>query len=328
MAVKWGFIGAGRIVPRFMTGLVQVKDAVPEAIYARNKAKAQIIADEYGFKEVYDNIDEFVAKADIDIAYIATPHAQHLEFALKLLEAKIPVLCEKAMGPNREHVQKMIDCAKKNDVFLAEAFWTRMFPVTRKAAEWISEGKIGNVVAANGVFAFKAEEKKGDRVFDPEYAGGTLLDIGVYLIQEANLMFGEAPKEAVSLCTLGELGTDIEAGIALKYSCGRIATLLMSFKTNGADTFTVYGTEGRIEIFEDFWRPRKARITTAQGITDFGSDSDFSGEGYQFEIEHIQDCLKKGLNESPLITHKQSLEIVTTCDEIRAQWGLKYPFEK
>jgi scyllo-inositol 2-dehydrogenase (NADP+) len=129
MAVKWGFIGSGGIIPRFMRGLLQVKDAVPEAIYARNKEKAVELSKEYGIKKVYDDFGEFVNKSGIDIAYVATPHSHHIEFTLGCLEAKIPVLCEKAMGPNREHVQKMIECAKKNDTFLAEAFWTACFPL-------------------------------------------------------------------------------------------------------------------------------------------------------------------------------------------------------
>jgi predicted dehydrogenase len=231
------------------------------------------------------------------------------------------------MAPSREQELAMTECARANGVFLAEAFWTRMFPATRQAAAWIREGKIGDVVAVNGTFSFIGDMKKGDRLYEPSAAGGTLLDIGVYLLQEADLMFGGPPEEVAALSSLGSFGTDDGACIALKYG-GGVATLLTSFKTNGRDTFTVYGTEGVIEIFEDFWRPHRIRLTNGAGVIDFGTDSDFTGEGYQFEIRHIHECLEKGLKESPLITHRQSLDIITTCDRIRKQWGLKFPFEE
>ncbi len=340
MPVRWGFIGSGRIIPRFMEGFAQVEDAVCAAIYARNKVKAQTLADSYGIAQVYDDIDEFVAKADIDVAYVAVTHPYHMEFTLKCLNAKIPTLCEKPMAPNREQVLRMIECAKKNDTFLAEGFWTRMFPVTLQVKKWVGEGKIGKVTAMNGIFSFKGADTDGDRLYEPSEAGGTLLDIGVYLIQAAYLIFERPPKEIVSLSALGRHNTDESAGYVFKYDNGEIATLLTSFRSNGRNVLSIYGTEGMIEVYDDFFRPRNARLTCSGGIIEFkcpegtlpypmyGADSYFKTEGYQFEVAHINDCIKKGLKESPLIPLSESLDIISTCDAIRKQWGLVYPFEK
>lgn len=339
MPIRWGFIGSGRIIPRFMEGFTQVEEAVPAAICARNKAKAQALADRYAIPLVFDDIDEFV-KADIDVAYVAVTHPHHMEFTLKCLSAKIPTLCEKPMAPNREQVLHMIECAKANDTFLAEAFWTRMFPVTLQVKKWVSEGRIGKVIAMNSIFSFKGVDRDGDRLFEPSEAGGTLLDIGVYQIQAAYLIFGRPPKEIVSLSTMSRHGTDEAAGYVFKYDNGEIATMLSSFRSNGRNVLSIYGTEGMIEVYDDFFRPRNARLTCGSGIIEFrcpegtapypmyGADSYFKSEGYQFEIRHINGCVEKGLKESPLIPLSESLDIITTCDAIRGQWGLVYPFEK
>jgi dihydrodiol dehydrogenase / D-xylose 1-dehydrogenase (NADP) len=340
MPIRWGFIGSGRIIPSFIEGLAQVEDAVPAAIYARNKAKAQALADRYGIAQVFDDIDEFASKAEIDAAYVAVTHPHHMEFTLKCLSAKIPTLCEKPMAPNKKQVLRMIECAKKNDTFLAEAFWTRMFPVTQQVKQWVSEGRIGKVTAMNSIFSFRAVDRDGDRLFEPSEAGGTLLDIGVYQIQAAYLIFGRPPKEIVSLSAMNRHGTDETAGYVFKYDNGEIATMLSSFRSNGRNVLSIYGTEGMIEVFDDFHMPRNARLICSGGTIEFRcpeandpfsiykADAYFKSKGYQFEIAHINDCVKKGLKESPLIPLSESLDIITTCDAIRGQWGLVYPFEK
>lgn len=339
MAIRWGIIGSGRIIPRFMAGFTQVEGAVPAAIYARNKAKAQALADKYGIEQVYDDIDRLISKADIDVAYVAVTHPHHMEFTMKCLNAKIPVLCEKPMAPNRGQELAMIECAKANDTFLAEAFWTRMFPVTMQVKQWVSEGRIGKVTAMNSIFSFKAADRDGDRSFEPSEAGGSLLDIGVYQIQAAYHIFERAPKEIVSLVSMNRHNTDDTSGYVFKYDGGEIATMLTSFSSNARNTLTIYGTDGMIEVYNDFFRPRNARLTCSGGVIEYscpehndpysvyGAESYFTSEGYQYEVMHINDCLQKGLKESPLIPLSESLDIITTCDTIRKQWGLVYPFE-
>ena len=341
MAVKWGYLGTGRIIPRFMAGMIQVEEAVPSAIYGRNIKKAQKLADLYGFKQVFDRLDAFLEQADVDIVYNALSHPLHEEYTTRCLERKIPVLCEKPMAPTFIQEQRMVECARKNDTFLMEGMWTRMFPVTRQAMQWIAEGRIGEVVAMNSVFAIKAPpENITDRLFALSEGGGTLLDIGIYCVSFAHLLFGQPPLDIVSLANLSKLnGTDRTAGIVFRYDTGQMATILTTFLSEGKDIVTIYGSDGMIEIFEDFWRPRNMRLTYHDGIIDFtspevkdgsvyGSPVSFKGDGYQFEVRHVHDCLEKGLKESPLITHKQSLEIIATCDRIRKIWGVKFPFDE
>ncbi len=339
MAIRWGIIGSGRIIPRFMAGLTQVAEAVPAAIYARDRSKAQTLADRYGIPQVFNDIDAFIRDAKIDVAYIAVTHPLHLQFALKTLSAKIPTLCEKPMCPNREQEQAMVECAKANDTFLAEAFWTRMFPVTLQVKQWVTEGRIGKVAGMNSIFGYNAGDKEGDRLFMPEHAGGALLDIGVYQVQAASLIFGKAPDQIVSLAGMNRHHTDDNAGLVFRYGGGEIATMLTTFRTNARNTLTIYGSNGIIEVYDDFFRPRHARLVNPDGIIEFhcpeqridsamySAEAYFTSEGYQYEVRHIHDCLQQGLKESPLIPLQESLDIIATCDAIRAQWGLKYPFE-
>ena len=97
------------------------------------------------------------------------------------------------------------------------------------------------------------------------------------------------------------------------------------------DTAWIYGTKGYISM-PVFWKPELAVVTCGEterriecrvpqrlnGIID---------EGYQYEIRHVNECLRKGLLESPVITHAMTRDVLRMCDDIRKQWGLVYPFE-
>ena len=51
----------------------------------------------------------------------------------------------------------------------------------------------------------------------------------------------------------------------------------------------------------------------------------YAGNGFEEQIEHFCDCLQKGLPESPLIPHAQTLKIITLTDTIREMIGVRYP---
>ena len=338
MKLNWGFIGAGRIAHRFMDGLLRYPDAVPYAVYARNAQQGQEFAGRYGMQKVFTSLEEFLACEEIDVVYVATPHSTHMEFAMQALRAKKPVLCEKPMTPNAQQMKQLIACARENNTFLMEAMWTRTFAITKQVRQWIAEGKIGKIVACNGAFCINPPKDMNDRLFRPDMAGGALMDVGPYLISYCHMLFGAAPSQIATLANL-QNGVDMDGGVVLRFPEGELATLLFSFNTEGKDIFTIYGTQGMIEIFEDFWRPRHAKLTCPDGIVNFdcpvpqdtsvyGSTVSFAGEGYQFEVAHLHDCLQQGLKESPLMPLDESLQIISTCDAIRAQWGMVYPFEK
>lgn len=336
--VKWGFIGTGRIIPRFMDGFRQVPEAVAAAIYGRDLDKARQLAGRYGIAKAYDDLDAFLSESGIDVAYVAVSNTLHRQFAIKCLQAGIPVVCEKPMAVNLRQAREMIGCAAENGVFLMEAMWTQMFPVTREVQRWIRDGRIGKLVAMNGVFSIKAFPKPGDRLFDPGQAGGALLDIGVYLVAYAHTVFGRSPSGIATLAHIGESGVDECSGAVFRYDNGEVATLLTSFHSEGLDRVTIYGTQGMIEIYEDFWRPRRARMTCREGYLSidcpreqsgavYDSGVSFRGEGYQFEVEHVNQCIREGLTQSPLVPHEKTLSVMETCDRLRKEWGLSFPFE-
>jgi len=327
MKLRWGFVGAGRIIHRFMTGIDAFDDASLSLVYARNAEKGRCAVERYGDVRVTDSMEDFVSCGEVDVAYIATTHPTHLEFASRCLEAGIPVLCEKPMTANAAQTRELVECARRTGVFLMEAMWTRFFPANLKVVEWVRSGAIGRPVAMTGDFGFRGSGDPNDRLYKPEEAGGSLLDVGVYPIAYANMVFGGLPCGYTALAQLCENGIDETCGMLLKYPEGGIATVFSSIASNTFQDARICGTEGRIEVAAPFWSARNAKLVRGDRTETFETPG-FPGEGYQFEIAHVHECLEKGLVESPLMTLDESIGIAELCDALRDETGVKYPFER
>ena len=323
--IRWGFVGAGNIVRLFIEGLKKVADAKVTAVFDGSIDAANKFAAEQGIEHTFDDIDAFLKSGLFDIAYIALPHPLHLEFAKKALEAKFPVLCEKPICPTAKQARELIACAKENDCFLMEAFWQRFFPVSRQVCQWIEEGKIGKLVAANGVFTFVGPCVPGNRLYEPAAAGGSLLDIGTYLVNYMNMLFKAQPRQMTAVAQMTPSGVDRAAAYAFTYEEGGVASFLTSFEADSQEGMSIIGTEGVIHVDTHYWRPHSVSLMRKDGTVRF--ESRVEGRGFQYEVMHVQDCIRKGLRQSPIMPLADSLGDMETCDELRRMMGVEYPFE-
>jgi predicted dehydrogenase len=114
--------------------------------------------------------------------------------------------------------------------------------------------------------------------------------------------------------------------MVFQYGNGQIAVLSTSIRLNTPHETYILGTEGRIKIHSAWWCP-KALTLSRNGQPDERIDLPFDGGGFQFEAEHIADCLRAGKTESDLIPLDETLSIMATLDTLRGQFGVKYPME-
>ena len=332
---RWGLLGAGVILDGWLNGLRQVEDAEIAGIASRTPETAQAKAKKYGIGEAM-SYDEMLRRTDIDAVYIPVPHTAHKELAIRAMEAGIPVLVEKPAGVTAEYWKEMTDCAVRNNVFLMEAVWTRFFPAIQRMKELIAEGTIGEVRCVQSAFTDRISDDYQGRLTDPMTAGGALLDIGVYNLHFAELVYGCQPLRWASLASIGtdqmKLEVDEQACYIGQYENGALSILTSAIRTQMTNNAWVYGTKGSI-MLPEFYMPDRLEITVgdkkytefypvpqhAEGIRD---------KGYQFEIRHVQECIRNGLKESPVVPYDITASVLTQCDILRKQWGLKYPFEK
>jgi predicted dehydrogenase len=122
-------------------------------------------------------------------------------------------------------------------------------------------------------------------------------------------------------------GVDEQCSIQFKYNNGAIANLFSSFATNLATGADIAGDQGRIRLTHRFHGPT-TELEFYPGVVDSKQTIAFEkakGNGYEYEAQHVTDCLKKGLTESPLRTHIDTLILTQTLDQIRSMVGIRYP---
>ena len=144
--IRWGILGCGRIARKFAADLSFVKDARLMAVAARKLETAEEFSREFRAPHVHGSYEALVTNPEVDVIYIATPHALHHEQTLLCLENKKAVLCEKAFAINLRQAREMVDSSRRNKVFLMEALWSKFLPQYQKLQELIKSGELGEIM--------------------------------------------------------------------------------------------------------------------------------------------------------------------------------------
>lgn len=324
--IRWGIMGAGRIAHKFASDLSLVKGAELVAVGSRTLEKAKTFAADFQIPKQYGSYEELVNDDQIDVIYIATPHSHHHENTLLCLSNNKAVLCEKAFAVNSVQAREMINEARKKGVFLMEALWTKFLPHYRKLVSLLQENKTGDVRSVLINFGFRPPEPVPERLFDPALAGGTMLDIGIYNVFMAMTVLGK-PDSIDAHMTPSSTGIDEQCAVLFRYNNGAMAQLFSSFTTHLPTEAEISGQGGRIKLNHRFYAP-ESTIEFYPGKPEskqlISFDSDPNGFGYQYEARHVVDCLEKGLTESPVMTHQDTLDLMEVLDEIRRKAGIRY----
>lgn len=318
----WGILGPGRIAARFATDLARLPEARRAAVGSRDLARAQTFAAEHGFERAYGSYKALVSDPDVQAVYVATPHPFHAEHTRLCLEHGKAVLCEKPMAVNARQAREMAACARANGVFLMEAMWSRFNPVMVQVGHWLKEGAIGEVRLLTADFGFRTAWNPQGRLLDLNLAGGALLDVGVYVVSLASMVYGQPPQTLSAAAHLGETGVDEQTAMLFTYPDGALAQLFCAIRTATVGEARLYGTEGQIHI-PDFWRATQAILIRP------GQEPECTtGEaGYHFEAAEVMARVQAGQCESAIMPLEESVAILETMDRVRNLIGLKYPMD-
>jgi len=320
--IRFGIVGAGGIAQKFAEDIKFSEGAIAVAIASRNLERANEFKDEHDIEYAFGSYEE-MAKSDlIDAVYIALPHNFHMEQSILFMNHKKHVLCEKPIAVNVSQFEKMVACAKENNVLLMEAMWTRFLPVTKKVREVVQSKKLGKLKHAYLEFGFEVMGLGGDngRLFNANLAGGSLLDMGVYPVAYTLNITDQPIKSIEATAKKYKTGIDTECVVDVTFEDDSTARLVSSFLADRNTPGVIEFENGKI-VIDNFWRSQKV------AIDDKEFDFPFIGEGFPYEINSFVETLKKGLLENEIMTHDQTRKSMLILDEIRKVIELKYPFE-
>jgi predicted dehydrogenase len=311
---RWGIFGAGKIAHKFCTALNFVNGAQVYAIASRNAENAQTFAAKHNAAKFYTSYLDLVNDPDIDIIYIATPHAFHYEHTMLCLQHHKHVLCEKPMSLNSTLSKAMTDFATQQGVFLMEGLWTRCMPFIEKILNLIADDAIGAIKHIQADFGFAAPFHTNGRLFNKALGGGSVLDVGIYPIFLATMILGK-PSTVKAFITKTITNVDERADMLLEYPNGATAHLLSTIAFNTPITATILGTKGRIEVHNPFFKATDLSLILNNGTTETFSYPHLCN-GFEYEIEHVMHCLENGLLQSPKVPHSFTLQVSNIMDEV------------
>lgn len=319
-----GIMGSGNIAGIMAGTINKMKNVRVYAVASRQQVHADVFAGKYGCKKAYGSYADLVADKKVDLIYVATPHSEHYENVKMCLEAGKPVLCEKAFTLNAAQAEELVRIAAEHKVFLAEAMWTRYMPMLTTIREVIGSGIIGEPKTLTANLGYMISDK--ERLTNRALGGGALLDVGVYTINFALMIFGHNISKIASCCTFTETGVDEQNAICLQYYDGKAANLNSSMVSLSDRQGIIYGTKG-FAVVENINNFESIAVYDKQykKVASYKCPKQISG--YEYEVAACIDAIKCGLIECAQMPHSETLRVMRIMDEIRSQWGMKYPCE-
>ncbi|MFT7776221.1 Gfo/Idh/MocA family protein [Roseateles sp.] len=327
---RWGVIGPGGIANRFAAALAGVPGARLAAVFARDAAKGKAYAAQWQrdgeAARVTTALPDLLADPTVDAIYVATPHSHHGEYVRAALSAAKPVLCEKPLVTTRAEGQALVDLARKRQVFLMEALWTRFLPAYELAGRLLRDGAIGELRAMQSSFCFAAEYDPLHRQWNPALAGGALWDIGIYnlavtrwVLQQMNDGVCPEPVAMDVQAKMAPTGVDAAVTATLHFPGGVTSQFRCGFDAASVNSFEAIGSRAGLRFPVDFWGSEAVELVTRKAPPERFA-APFAVNGFEGEIAEAQACIRQGLVESPRMSHAETLALLGWMDAIRARF--------
>jgi predicted dehydrogenase len=321
--LRWGILGTGGIAAGQTRDLID-HDFIVAAVGSRTLESAKDFAGRYGIARAHGSYQELVADPEVDVIYVATPHAFHAENALLALNAGKHVLVEKAFTINGAQAREVVETAERNNLVVLEAMWTRYLPQMRRIRQIVRDGLLGTVRTVIADHSQRAPTDPAHRMNDPKLGGGALLDLGIYPVSLAFDVLGDATSVS-AIASRTETGVDRQISLLLGFdeNAGQ-AILNCALDGKGPNKATIIGTDGWLEI-DSVWY-------AATGFTRYGYDgeiveryeSSITGRGMQFQAFELERLVAAGELANDILPPRQSVRIMETLDEARRQVGVRY----
>ena len=322
--MKIGILGAGGIARVMAETINGMEEAQCYAVAARDSGRAQKFAEEFGVEKAYGSYTEMLQDPQVELVYIATPHSHHYEHVKLCLEHGKHVLCEKAFTVNAAQAEEILKMAEEKGLLLTEAIWTRYMPMRKTIDEVVASGIIGKITSLSANLGYVIEQN--ERIHAPELAGGALLDLTVYPLNFASMIFGDDIVKVDASCVKIDTGVDGQDSVMLTYRDGRMATMYTTIHAQTDRRGMINGSLGYIEIENiNNYESMKVYDLDRKVIASYEAPEQITG--YEYEVRAAIRAIREGKTECEEMPHSETIKMMKLMDQIRADFGIVFPFE-
>ncbi|WP_284706734.1 Gfo/Idh/MocA family protein [Latilactobacillus sakei] len=320
--LNWGIMGLGNIAGSFATYFNQPDGQIYGAA-SRSLEKATAFTQQYHIPHAYGSYAEMLADPAIDIIYVATPHNYHFDGIMASLNAGKHVFCEKAITMNRRELNAAKALAAEKHLILAEAMTIYHMPLFAEIEHQQVTQDLGALKSIQVTFGSFKELDPTNRFFNPELAGGAMLDIGVYALAFARRMLSAKPELIATQWVPSESGVDQQSTLLLNNAHQEMVTVTLNLHAKMPKQGVLVYEKGYVTV-DDYPRPDKAQLTFPDGTTQIIQAGDATN-AMNYELHDFQEVVRGHQANDTLALTSDVMDIMT---DARAQWGFVYSFEQ
>jgi len=318
--IGWAIVGCGRVTDRRLAPVfARIDDATLVALCSRDLAKARSYAQRHRALRVYDSLDGLLADGGVDVVYIATPNALHVDGAIRCLAGGKHVLVDKPMATDAAAAQRMIEAAQKSGRLLGVMQQQRFHPANVHLIRLHDEGELGKLLFLRvhvGIWYPPAENWRGR----PEMSGGgVVIDLGPHALDLMMQVAGDIRRVEAQTRNLQFAGpVEDFCGVRLEFAGGTLGLLELSYCSHeyggrieayGSEaTFLADGSMQQADTYGTWFRrgSEAGQMSREVGATDC----------YQAAIEDFTDAvIHRG---DPAISMWDGLRVMQVIDAIYA----------
>lgn len=323
--IRLGTVGSGAIVRTILNNVRNTDGIELTAVYSRSREKGEALAAEYGADRVYTDMDAFLADGDVNFVYIATPNLLHYEQAKKALLAGKNVILEKPFTTKLEHAEELVAIAGEKGLFLIDAVPTAFLPNLAVLREQLP--KIGRIKLVMGNFSQYSSRYdqvlagQVPNIFNPQYAGGCLMDINFYNVYLNVALFGK-PKDAVYYPNIHPGLTDTSGILVLCYD-GFVSQCTGAKDTWGVNFVQIEGEQGY--IYAEGGPGSLISVRTVTKTGDETRNEQHEPDRWSYEVRAITDMVLRGDHASTRAGLDTMLAVIGTMEAARKKAGIFFP---
>ena len=320
--LRWGIMGPGWIAERFTESLQAHTGQVIGAVGSRSLNRSKAFADTFNVPAAYGSYEELAAAPDIDIVYVCTPHTGHHAAALLAIEAGKHVLVEKPLGLNADQARDIAGRAEAAGVFAGEAMWTFFLPKFDVIRQILDAGTLGTITTV--VAEYGEHFDPSHRIFNPDLAGGPLLDLGTYPLALVTEVLG-SPQQLAAMGQPHQSGVNAQLSAMMTFDGGAQAMVNTHVHNFTPTAAIVVGSEATLTIDGPFNMPGGFEVRFPDG-TRLRHDEPAGGhfEGLHYEAAAVARAIGAGSREASQRTLAASIRTLEVADQIRSRLGLVF----
>ena len=323
--IRLGTIGSNFIVHNILKNVDRTEGIRLVAAYSRTLEKAQALAAQYGATKAYTDMGAFLADEEVDFVYIATPNLLHYPQAKKALLAGKNVILEKPFTTKLEHAEELVRIAEERGLILIDAVPTACLPNLRILKEQLPKiGPLKMVMGNYSQYSSRYDDVLAGgkpNIFNPEFAGGCLMDINFYNVYLNVALFG-APLDATYYPNLYPGLCDTSGTVMLRYE-GFISSAMGAKDASGVNFFQIEGEKGYIYVENGPNGIQSVRVVTKDGDVTYNDQPD--PDRWYYEVQEITRLVRSDDRQTFRDRLQTMLQVIGTIETCRKKAGIFFP---